>query len=59
MMSAFHGDSYCASSVAELEDACGRAFTAMRPALINVVLDPHAGVESGTVHAFNAPKGKI
>jgi len=35
------------------------AFAAQRPALINVTIDPMAGVESGNVHAFNAPKAKL
>eukprot|EP00967_Tisochrysis_lutea_P144514 scaffold269927_cov21-Tisochrysis_lutea.AAC.1 len=29
------------------------------PALIDVILDPMAGVESGNVHSFNAPKAKL
>ncbi len=32
------------------------ALARRRPTLINVTLDPMAGVESGNVHAFNAPK---
>ena len=59
LMEAFGGDSYTVDSVAALEAACQRAFQARRPALINVTLDPFAGVESGNVHAFNAPKAKL
>jgi hypothetical protein len=29
------------------------------PALVDVILDPMAGVESGNVHSFNAPKAKL
>ena len=33
--------------------ACRVAFAARRPALIDIALDPMAGVESGNVHGFN------
>lgn len=33
--------------------ACRTAFAARRPALIDIQLDPMAGVESGNVHGFN------
>lgn len=59
LMEAFGGDSYSVDSAATLAAACRRAFEARRPALINVVIDPFAGVESGNVHAFNAPKAKL
>jgi len=59
VMQAFGGRGYDASDAAALQAACGEAFGARRPALINIVIDPQAGVESGTVHAFNAPKGKL
>ena len=61
MMTAFGGRSFRCSSAAELEQACRQAMGArpLLPALIDVVLDPMAGVESGNVHAFNAPKAKL
>ena len=55
-MEAFGGDAFHVRSAAELAAACRIAFAARRPALINVTIDPFAGVESGNVHAFNAPK---
>lgn len=58
-MEAFGGDSYAVDTSAALAAACQRAFEARRPALINVTIDPFAGVESGNVHAFNAPKSKL
>ena len=55
VMEAFGGDSFTARSAAELAAACRISFAAKRPALINVAIDPFAGVESGNVHAFNQP----
>ncbi len=59
LMQAFGGDGYLTRDAAELASVCAAAFAAKRPALVNVVLDPMAGVESGNVHAFNAPKAKL
>ncbi len=59
LMQAFGGEGYNAASAEELQQVCRRAFGARRPAVVNVVLDPMAGVESGNVHAFNAPKAKM
>lgn len=56
VMEAFGGDAFSVRSAAELATACRITFAARRPALINVAIDPFAGVESGNVHAFNAPK---
>ena len=56
VMEAFGGDAFSVRSAAELAAACRITFAARRPALINVAIDPFAGVESGNVHAFNAPK---
>ena len=58
MMTAFGGLGLRCSTVLELEAAfqtvlCGEAII---PALIDIVLDPMAGVESGNVHAFNVPQ---
>lgn len=55
IMEAFGGDAYAVNSAAELAAACRIAFAARRPALLNVAIDPFAGVESGNVHAFNQP----
>ena len=59
LMEAFGGDSYSVDNASALAAACRQAFEARRPALINVTIDPSAGVESGNVHAFNAPKSKM
>ena len=59
MMEAFGGEGHYADSAESLLEAVQRAFSARRPALVNVVLDPLAGVESGNVHAFNAPKSNL
>jgi thiamine pyrophosphate-dependent acetolactate synthase large subunit-like protein len=50
---AFGGAGYKAETAAELESVCARAFAARLPALVNIILDPMAGVESGNVHDFN------
>ena len=54
-MEAFGGDAFTVSSATELAAACRISFAARRPALLNVAIDPFAGVESGNVHAFNQP----
>lgn len=59
VMSALGGDGYHATTQAELAAAVSKSFAAKRPALINVVIDPHAGVESGNVHSFNNPQAKL
>ncbi len=58
-MEAFHGVGYFVKTARELRSAVKTAFSKKRPALINVVLDPYAGVESGNVHSFNAPKSNL
>lgn len=58
-MAAFGGEGYDVQSAPQLATACRIAFAARRPALINVAIDPAAGVESGNVHAFNAPKSNL
>ncbi|GJP53498.1 hypothetical protein CLOM_g12661 [Closterium sp. NIES-68] len=47
MMEAFGGQGYHVTTVRELEGALERAFAERRPALVNVVIDPMAGAESG------------
>jgi len=59
LMEACGGDAYAAASAAQLATACRIAFGAARPALINIAIDPTAGVESGNVHAFNAAKPSL
>ena len=59
MMEAFHGRAYHVTTAAGLQKAAKTAFAERRPALINLVLDPFAGVESGNVHSFNAPKSNL
>ena len=58
-MEAMGGTGYDVADAASLAAACKKAFAARQPALINVHLDPQAGVESGNVHSFNAPKSKL
>ena len=64
MMTAFGGRGLRCTTAAELESACQLALLPtggcqVSPTLIDVILDPMAGVESGNVHAFNAPKAKL
>ena len=56
LATAFGGDGHYVKSAQELQDALNESLRCSRPSVINVVIDPKAGVESGTVHAFNAPK---
>ncbi|MCO5553954.1 hypothetical protein L7F22_007480 [Adiantum nelumboides] len=53
VMEAFGGKGYCASTPQELQDAVKESFAARMPALINVVVDPFAGSESGRMHHRN------
>lgn len=55
-MEAFGGVGVEAATADELQAALRAALAERRPTLINVSIDPSAGVESGNVHAFNAPK---
>ena len=59
MIKAFHGQGYYVSTAKALEKAVQEAFSNRKPALINLILDPYAGVESGNVHSFNAPKSNL
>ena len=56
LATAFGGDGYDVSTAADLEAALKAALATRRPSLINVAIDPKAGVESGTVHSFNFVK---
>jgi 2-hydroxyacyl-CoA lyase 1 len=57
LMEAFGGKGVAVATADELQAALRQALESRRPTLINVAIDPQAGVESGNVHAFNAPKG--
>ncbi len=60
IMEAFGGRGMQVNSADELGGACARAFAERQPCLINVMMDPVAGVESGSVHAFNvAPTPRL
>jgi len=63
LMAAFGGSGRRAASLAELREqlaaAVHDALHTRQPCLLDVILDPLAGVESGNVHAFNAPKPKL
>ncbi len=50
-MQAFGGEGYAVNSRQQLAVACRQAFSAKQPALINVAIDPMAGVESGATKA--------
>ena len=58
-MEAFGGRGYDVASASSLAAACREAFAARKPALVNIHIDPQAGVESGNVHSFNAPKSNL
>eukprot|EP00887_Chlorella_sp_A99_P002168 scaffold21.g2168.t1 len=51
---AFGGRGMAVDSAEGLRAALREAFGSRQPTVINVAIDPQAGVESGTVHAFNA-----
>ncbi|MEM7405689.1 MAG: oxalyl-CoA decarboxylase [Pseudomonadota bacterium] len=53
MMEAFGGDGYHVESPDELRQAVNAAMDAGRPALINAVIDPKAGTESGRIGNLN------
>lgn len=56
LIEAFGGDGYRATTPAELKTALDTALTARRPALIDCVIDPTAGTESGHLTNLN-PRG--
>lgn len=53
---AFGGVGAAVDSAAGLQAALHTALATHQPTVINVAIDPLAGVESGNVHAFNAPR---
>lgn len=56
LATAFGGVGYDVRTADELAMALKSSLASRQPALINVTIDPKAGVESGTVHAFNFVK---
>ena len=53
MMEAFGGKGYLVGTPDELKSALSESFSARKPAVINVVIDPYAGSESGRMQHKN------
>ncbi|KAJ6801402.1 2-hydroxyacyl-CoA lyase [Iris pallida] len=53
LMEAFGGKGYVASTPQELKSALAASFSAREPAVINVIIDPYAGAESGRMQHKN------
>ena len=53
LIEAFGGTGYHAEDSATLSTALQQALNAGKPALINCVIDPAAGTESGHIASFN------
>ncbi|KAH7299167.1 hypothetical protein KP509_25G075700 [Ceratopteris richardii] len=53
LMEAFGAKGYSVATPEELQHAVTESFAARKPALINVVVDPYAGSESGRMHHRN------
>ncbi|CAO2825369.1 unnamed protein product [Amaranthus hypochondriacus] len=53
MMEAFGGKGYLVRDPAELKSALDESFSARKPAVINVIIDPFAGAESGRMQHKN------
>ncbi|MCM1511730.1 MAG: oxalyl-CoA decarboxylase [Oxalobacter formigenes] len=58
MIEAFGGKGYNATTPAEVEAALEEAIKSKKPCLINIVLDPDAGVESGRISNLNIERKK-
>ncbi len=58
MIEAFGGVGYHVERTADLQKAIGDALAAGKPALINAVIDPAAGTESGHIQSLN-PKSAL
>jgi oxalyl-CoA decarboxylase len=58
IIEAFGGAGYHVTDASELTQALSEALTAGKPALINVVIDPATGTESGHIHNLN-PKSTL
>ncbi|KAJ3685206.1 hypothetical protein LUZ61_014370 [Rhynchospora tenuis] len=53
LMEAFGGKGYRASTPDELKSALSESFSARKPAVINLIIDPYAGAESGRLQHKN------
>ncbi|KAK4759672.1 hypothetical protein SAY87_022803 [Trapa incisa] len=53
MIEAFGGTGYLVGTPQQLKDALSESFSARKPAVINVVIDPFAGAESGRLQHKN------
>ncbi|GMH04333.1 hypothetical protein Nepgr_006172 [Nepenthes gracilis] len=53
LIEAFGGKGYIARDPNELKSALSEAFSARKPAVINVIIDPYAGAESGRLQHKN------
>lgn len=58
MIEAFGGKGYNATTPAEVKAALEEAIKSRQPSLINIVLDPDAGVESGRISNLNIERKK-
>jgi oxalyl-CoA decarboxylase len=58
LIEAFGGAGYHATTPQEVADALGKAIASSRPALVDCVLDPGAGTESGHIAHLN-PKSAV
>ncbi|XP_010924269.1 2-hydroxyacyl-CoA lyase [Elaeis guineensis] len=53
LMEAFGGKGYLVGTPQELKSALAESFSARKPAVINVIVDPYAGAESGRLQHKN------
>ncbi|EPS63960.1 hypothetical protein M569_10823 [Genlisea aurea] len=53
LIEAFGGKGYVCSTPEELQSALDQSFSARKPALVNVIVDPFAGAESGRLQHKN------
>lgn len=53
LIEAFGGKGYLVRDPAELKAALDESFSARKPAVINVIIDPYAGAESGRMQHKN------
>ena len=56
LATAFGGVGVRVNDAAGLQAALKEGLKSRKPTVIDVEIDPMAGVESGNVHSFNAPK---
>jgi len=53
LIEAFGGKGYLVGTPEELKSALSESFSARKPAVINVIIDPYAGSESGRLQHKN------